>query len=234
MIFDESFVKSLPDDWAEAILKIHERFDDSLLGDTAAKYCVVRETWAFLHVYSQVKELPRSIPDLTGPPPADITRIVDVVRNLRALADREIKKRSDKDELKHYVNVFEIALRDTFHYEFSEGDLNEIQGLLNELREMISKSAELEEDHRHRLLRKLEKLQSEWHKKVSDLDRFWGFCIDASIVVGLMGENAKPMIDVIQKIARIVRPAQARAYELPSDFQFKLPGQSDDDKSEND
>ena len=75
-------------------------------------------------------------------------------------------------------------------------------------------------------------MQSELHKKVSDLDRFWGFFIDASIVVGQMGENAKPMVEVIRQIVRIIWPTQTRAYELPSDVPFKLLGQSENDRPE--
>ena len=131
-----------------------------------------------------------------------------------------------------YKHLFMEKFNVSATYEFSQGDLDKIQELLNDLRTLISESKDLGEDHKSRLLRRLEKLQSELHKKVSDLDRFWGFFIDASIVVGQMGENAKPMVDIIQKIVKIIWPIQTRAYELPSDLPFKLLGQAEDDKSE--
>ena len=42
----------------------------------------------------------------------------------------------------------------------------------------------LESDHKQRLLAKLETLQSELHKKVSNLDRFIGFMSEAGIRYG--------------------------------------------------
>jgi hypothetical protein len=57
---------------------------------------------------------------------------------------------------------------------------------------------------------------SELHKKVSDLDRFWGLIGDAGVVVGKLGENAKPIVDRIREIADIVWQTQSRAEELPS------------------
>ncbi len=54
------------------------------------------------------------------------------------------------------------------------------------------------------------------HKKISDLDRFWGLIGDAGIAIGKFGENAKPIVDRIKEIADIVWRTQANAEELPT------------------
>ena len=62
----------------------------------------------------------------------------------------------------------------------------------------------------------MEKIQSELHKKVSDLDRFWGLIGDAGVVIGKFGNDAKPIVDRIKEIADIVWRTQSRSEELPS------------------
>lgn len=93
---------------------------------------------------------------------------------------------------------------------------------------MISGSNKLEDDHQRRLLAKLEKLQSELHKKVSDLDRFWGLLGEAGVVSGKLGRDAKPIVDRIREIAEIVWRTQARSEQLPSASEFPLLEKRDD------
>ena len=113
-------------------------------------------------------------------------------------------------------NRYRASLGTGFSYEFSQGDLDRVQELINSLREQISGLTQLEKDHQQRLLRRLEKLQSELHKRVSDLDRFWGLIGDAGVVLGKIGNDAKPIVDRIREIADIVWQTQSRAEELPS------------------
>ncbi len=112
----------------------------------------------------------------------------------------------------------------TFSYEFSQGDLDRVQTLVNELREKISEVRDLETEHKQRLLHRLEKLQSELHKRVSDLDRFWGMVGDAGVVLGKLGTDAKPIVDRIKEVTEIVWKTQARSEELPSDSPSPLLG----------
>jgi hypothetical protein len=111
---------------------------------------------------------------------------------------------------------FAAKLGAGFAYEFSEGDLNKVQTSINELRDLISASEIIEDNHKQRLLKRLEHLQSELHKKMSDLDRFWGFVGDAGVVMGKFGKDAKPITDRIREIMKIVWNTQARAEELES------------------
>lgn len=131
-------------------------------------------------------------------------------------ADTEIAKGVAKLSIDHFKTRFATKFSRIFLYEFSEGDLNRIQELINELRQLISDSKLFSENHKARLLKRLERLQSELHKKVTDLDRFWGLIGEAGIAIGKFGNDVKPIVDRIREIADIVWRTQARAEELPS------------------
>jgi hypothetical protein len=236
MYFDDEFLKSLPDDWTYAVEKIAEKFKDVFpkydLSDDKYYY-IVQEAQLLLTVFCQ-KKLPKrryNVPNLTGTRKANVQNVSKFIEKLFTDSQKHIKQQVDAKKQDHYKNVFEIAFGDVFHFEFTEGDLERIQQLINELRDLISKTKKLKQKHKQRLLSKLEKLQSEFHKKVTDLDRVWGFLIEASIVLGQAGENIKPMVDRIRELVSIVWPTQTRAYDLASGLPFKLLGQSEDDKS---
>ena len=236
MYFDEEFLKSLPDDWVYAITKIAIRFDrfmNRYKHEPLEQRNIVKEVQILLQVFCRKNRLSPRVPTLTGTTKANTANITRVIEKLCADAKKHIDKQTEVKKLNHYKNVFEIALENVFHFEFSEGDLERIQQLINELRDLISKTKELKQKHKQRLLSKLEKLQSEFHKTVSDLDRVWGFIIEASIVLGQAGENIKPMVDRIRELIGIIWPTQTRAYDLVSSLPFKLLGQSENDKSKN-
>ncbi|EOV9409989.1 hypothetical protein ACN5W3_004441 [Vibrio parahaemolyticus] len=108
-------------------------------------------------------------------------------------------------------------LKSSFAYEFSQGDYDRVQSLINELREHISSSTIIDDNHKHRLLKKLERLQSELHKRVPDLDRLWGLVGDAGVALGKFGDDVKPLVDRVKEIAGITWNTQKRAEELPSE-----------------
>lgn len=125
-------------------------------------------------------------------------------------------------DIEKYKNLYSAQFNKAFAYEFSSGDLNRIQELIGELRIQITNFKDLDDKHRARLLSRLEKLQSELHKRVSDLDRFWGLIGDAGVVLGKFGTDAKPLVDRIVEISKIAWNTQARAEELPSDVSNPL------------
>ena len=105
-------------------------------------------------------------------------------------------------------------------YEFTDGDIKQVQELINKLRNIIMDTEELSEDHRRRILNKLENLQSEMHKKMSNIDRFYGFLVEAAYLSKIIGDNLKPFIDTVGELKRIFGSAQARVLELPATSSF--------------
>ncbi len=128
----------------------------------------------------------------------------------------EFKVAANETLFKDAQAKYSAKLGACFTYEFSDGDLKKVQMSISELRDLISGSAFIEDNHKQRLLKRLERLQSELHKKMSDLDRFWGVVGDAGVVIGKFGKDAKPLADRIKEIMNIVWRTQARAEELES------------------
>jgi len=117
-----------------------------------------------------------------------------------------------------YQQKFQVG----FSYEFTDGDLKRIQTLLNELRDLVANSDDFDANHKERILKRLEKLQSELHKRISSLDKFWGLVGDAGVALGKFGKDAKPFVDRIREITQIVWSTQTRAEELPSGIKIPL------------
>lgn len=134
---------------------------------------------------------------------------------IQPLIDDEIGA-SNKNQLLTAIENKKKILNKGFFYEFTDGDLHRIQQLINELRDHVSESTLFDDGHKSRLLRRLEALQSEMHKKVSDVDRLWGLIGDAGIAIGKFGKDAKPFVDRIKELSQITWRTQSRAEELPS------------------
>ncbi len=156
--------------------------------------------------------IPRSTVTLTGTWREDYSALLEYISHVQT----SFKSTSSKLKLKALSTQYAVALGAGFAYEFSQGDLDRVQSLINELRTNISASSLFEPKHKERLLARLERLQADLHKKVSDLDRFWGLVGDAGVILGKFGEDAKPFVDRIREIADIVWRTQARREELPS------------------
>ena len=108
-----------------------------------------------------------------------------------------------------------IQRQGQFHYALAPLEQSRIQTLINELREIIGASSIYEESHKRRLLLRLEVLQGELHKKLADLDRFWGLIGDAGVAIGKFGKDVKPVVDRIREITQIVWNRQAETEGLP-------------------
>jgi hypothetical protein len=107
---------------------------------------------------------------------------------------------------------------------FTEGHIKRFQELINELRDELSKQSELDEAHKRRLLKRLEALQKELHKKVSDLDHFRGLLGAFSVAVGKLGTDAKPVVDRVKEIVHIAWKSEARSEQLSSSAENPLLG----------
>jgi hypothetical protein len=178
------------------------------------EYEVLLEAAALIESLMEGKiiDCPFHPPEITGSMVADC-------RNIATFLQKILEHFSAQESLAKHQSAkarFSAALGSRFHYEFSQGDLEKVQHLISELRNMVAASTLLADEHRQRILKRLERLQSELHKKVSDLDRFWGLIGDAGVVLGKFGTDAKPLVDRITEISRIVWQTQSRAEELPS------------------
>lgn len=141
------------------------------------------------------------------------SQLFELFRDLRNIAEERISIKKYEIAQQRFDSIFQKK----FGYEFTQGDLDRINVLIGELRQRINDSEFFSDEHRRRLLMQLEKLQTELHKKVSDLARFYALLAEGGVVLKKFGEDAKPIVDRIRELAGIAWRAQARAEDLPSD-----------------
>lgn len=226
MVFSEEFLEELKDKPLEGTLRLigmalSEMVEDE--GWSDSEYQVLLEAYALITEIWEIGLLDIEEPfvHIKGEMGDDCSQIVQYLRSL----EQTCTSQASKLRLQSFKSHFKTVLGAGFVYEFSTGDLERVQELINQLRGLISATNDLEKDHQRRLLSRLERLQSEIHKKVSDLDRFWGLIGDAGVVLGKLGKlgkNAKPIVDRIREVADIVWQTQSRAEELPSGIQPPL------------
>jgi hypothetical protein len=236
-MFDEEFIKNLPSDKWEGLLAICNRIAEHYKKADQSKWMIYHTDYimafALLETFAKSHGIPFYSAEPKGISISNIHNTYSSSQSLRDTAEREIVKRNTENVLENARTQYGSMLNLRFTYVFSDGDLNRIQTLINELRDLIKGSKEFEENHRERILKKLEKLQAELHKRMSNLDTFWGLIGDAGVVLGKFGEDAKPFVDRIREIAEIVWKTQARAEELPSGFSIPLlPETKRDSKNE--
>lgn len=142
-------------------------------------------------------------------------RLVAIYRRLKEIQGTISSSQRDRKHQAIKSRIHRLLDR-KFSYQFSQGDLDRVQELLNELRTWITNAHGLTEEHRQRILKRLEAAQAEIHKKVSDLDRLWGFIGDMGVVVGKFGKDAKPFVDRVRELTQIAWRTQSHAEELPS------------------
>lgn len=224
MIFSEDFLETLKSDPLAATVEMAAIIRSSLRHDEHewhdSDYLVLLEGYALMCeiANSKLLEIDRPPFEISGNKNEDCGRISQFLSELEEYCVSE----ASKLKVSSFRNHFKTFLSTGFSYEFSQGDLDRVQVLINQVRDLISNSTGLEKDHQRRLLARLEKLQTELHKKVSDLDRFWGLIGDAGVVLGKLGQDAKPIVDRVKEIADIVWQTQSRAEELPSGTQIPL------------
>jgi len=226
-LFDEKFIEDLGDDPMISLFNILERYVQTYEDLNFEDHL---ETYALVETIILSNGMIFSIPKM----PDQRSDRMNVIRNfLYGLHDKVfeyVQQNEDGRILDKFRKEFSVKVAKGFAYEFSQGDLDRIQVLLNEMRELVVKSSKFEENHKRRLLKRIERLQSELHKKQSDLDHLWGLIGDAGVVLGKFGKDAKPFADRIREIINIVWGTQSRAEELPSGT--KPPLLSGEDKDE--
>ncbi|OYZ06457.1 MAG: hypothetical protein B7Y29_05555, partial [Thiotrichales bacterium 16-46-22] len=222
MLFDETIIEQIKEDPINGLANLLAIVDTSLTKDVSGKsfrltdknHETITEFILLLSVLNEGKFLhfELSIPNLTHIKEHDIQAGMVLLYTIRQQLQTETKKRNAESIKEKYSNI----LGTSFYYEFSPTDLTRLQELINELRDLIASTNDLESDHQRRLLSRLEKLQSELHKKLSDVDRFWGLVGDAGVMLEKLGKNAKPMVDRIKEIAQITWKTQTQAEGLPN------------------
>ena len=216
-LYNEQFLQSLDNDPNIGLYEICRHYLAAIR--TVGNISLVEhlEAYALIETYVAANEMILVVPPLPNNRQDSINAIIQFISKIEQDLTPYIQSEEEQKLLQNFRSEFSAHIGKAFVYEFSSGDLERIQNLLSELRNLVSESRIFEEKHRRRLLNRLEKLQKELHKKQSDLDHFWGLVGDAGVALGKFGKDAKPFVDRIKEITDIVWRTQSRAEELPSD-----------------
>ncbi|SHG16342.1 hypothetical protein SAMN05216361_1506 [Marisediminitalea aggregata] len=231
-MFTKEYIDSLPKDPLLALSKVTDKTLD--FWDDIPPNSELNNIDFFLEAYAisnglieHLPEIRRYSPNLNEHQEKILDNLIVYFKNLKV----DISKKLISIKTAHLTEKYSALLGNSFSYEFSEGDLKRIQELINQLRDHVTSSDYFDENHKTRLLSRLEKLQSELHKKMPDLDRFWGLIGDAGVAIGKLGKDAKPFVKRIKEISDIIWRTQSRAEELPSDTPMDLLSSSDDSET---
>jgi len=229
-MFDNSFLENLPVDSFEAGARIcdsffefHEHFPgDAMRLKNFDQYV---EALAFADAFIESHDVNLNVPTINyegGNSLINMGKVVDFFSRWRNLVKTELTRRKTLRDFEHAKSRYASMFGKVVFYEFTTGDFDRVQALINELRDLITKSKAFEKGHKKRLLKRLENLQGELHKKMSNLDMLWGLIGDAGVVLGKFGEDAKPFVDRIGEILKIVCQTQAKAENLKETLPLRL------------
>jgi hypothetical protein len=220
MLFPENFFQTLPSDLIKSLQVFLKYFNDNHLFEEDVNrlnqelYEQYIEAYVaactFIKAYNlssnfQIQELGHSRGDN-----------INYVINLYIQIGTFVRASEQQDLIESLRFKYQTQLNLVFAYSLTDGDLQKVQNYINELRNMITVSELFSENHRQRLLKRLEELQGELHKKMSNLDKFWGLFGEAGIVLGKFGNDAKPFFDLVINVMKIIWNSQTAANELPS------------------
>jgi uncharacterized protein YoxC len=193
----------------------HDGFDEGEYGVMLEAFALISSLRDANMIHIEVYE-----PDLDG----NIQGSASKIWQYFSLVEEFLKSQASAHRLEDLKRKFAATLTNSFGYQFTEGDIGRIQEIVNELRSLLTKDSGLEEGHKRRLLKRLEELQKELHKKVADLDHFYGLMGDFGVAVGKLGQDAKPFTDRIRELIGFAWKAQARAEQLSSSAENPLLG----------
>lgn len=228
MIFTDDFLEHVKLNPLEGVIKISEIAQSALSeqsGWTMSDYEVLLEAFALIEEISLSNLVKIEKPKFSLS--NDLNNDCINLKAYLVTTEAYCRTQAIQINLATMRNRFRNTLQNGFVIEFTDGDLKRVQVLINELRALIAASHDLETDFQRRLLARLEKLQSEMHKKISDVDRLWGFIGDAGVVMGKLGNNAKPIVDRIRELTSITWQTQAHAEQLPSGTDVPLLGHTE-------
>ena len=158
----------------------------------------------------------------------NIANIAAYFSQLRTNVRAELTNRHAKGYFESKTEEYVALFARVPVYEFSEADFKRAQDLVNELRDLIRSNSLITDEHKRRLLRRLEAMRGELHRKTNDIDRFWGFLGEAGIAMRKFGEDLAPISERVLELGGIVINvifAREGIKALPEVSQILLPNE---------
>jgi len=158
----------------------------------------------------------------------NIANIAAYFTQLRTHVRGELTNRHAKGYFESKTEEYVALFAKVSVYEFTDAEFKRAQDLINELRELIRSNTLISDEHKRRLLRRLEAMRGEFHRKTNDIDRFWGFLGEAGIAMRKFGEDLAPISERVLELGGIVINvifAKEGIKALPEVSQILLPNE---------
>lgn len=227
--FPPKLLQSLPSDNVEALAALcgeFERFDGHArqLPDHHGDYV---EALSILRGFAIARETKLdTFPEIGPQRHQNISAITAYFTRLRDQVRTELSGRYSRGYFETKTEEYVALFSRVSVYEFSDTEFKRVHDLVRELRDLIRGSSLISDEHKRRLLRRLEAMHAELHKKTSDIDRFWGFIGEAGIAMRKFGEDLAPISERVLELGGIVITvifAKEGIKALPEVSQIVLP-----------
>jgi len=227
--FPPKLLQSLPSDNIEALAALcgeFERFDGHArqLPDHHGDYVEALSILRGFNIARETKLEP--FPEMGSQRHQNIASVTGYFNRLRDQVRTELSGRYSKGYFETKTEEYVALFSRVSVYEFSETEFKRVHELVRELRDLIRGSSLITDEHKRRLLRRLEAMHAELHKKTSDIDRFWGFIGEAGIAMRKFGEDLAPISERVLELGGIVITvifAKEGIKALPEVSQIVLP-----------
>jgi hypothetical protein len=134
----------------------------------------------------------------------NVANVAAYFGQLRAAVRAELTSRHARGYFDTKADEYMALFTRASVYEFQDPDYQRVQVLISELRELFRAGTLIGEDQQRRLLRRLEAMRAEFHRKTNDIDRFWGFLGEAGIAMRKYGEDLQPISERVLELGQIV------------------------------
>lgn len=227
--FPPKLLQGLPSDNIEALAALcgeFERFDGHArqLPDHHGDYV---EALSILRAFAIARDAKlEPFPQIGPQRHQNVASVSAYFARLRDLVRTELSGRYSRGYFETKTEEYVALFSRVSVYEFSDSDFKRVHDLIRELRDLIRASTLITDDHKRRLLRRLEAMHAELHKKTSDIDRFWGFIGEAGIAMRKFGEDLSPISERVLELGGIVITvifAKEGIKALPEVSQIVLP-----------
>ena len=229
--FPPKTLNNLPADNVEALAALcveFERFDGHAL-QMQEHHDDYVEALSILRAFAMARDTKlEPFPEIGPQRHQNIAKIAAYLGQLRGNVRSELTNRHARGYFESKTEEYVALFSKVPVYEFSDTEFKRVQDLIQELRELLSSSTLITEEHKRRLLRRLEAMRGELHKRTSDIDRFWGFIGEAGIAMRKFGEDLAPISERVLELGGIVISvifAKEGVKALPEVSQILLPHQ---------
>jgi hypothetical protein len=205
--FPAKILAQLPADNVEALAGLGTEFErfDGHARELPEHHDDYVEALSILRAFARARDAQlEPFPEIGSQRRQNIVNIKGYFAQLRNTVRSQLAERHAKGYFDSKTEEYLLLFSKMPVYEFAESEFKRVQELIRELTDLLRASTLVSDDQKSRLLRKLEAMRGELHRKTTDIDRFWGFLGEAAIAMRKFGQDIKPVSDRVLELAAVI------------------------------